>query len=134
MEAMEEDIIELLRLPTPTHPAFDSPGYIEMLVAPLEELLFPVASPKRSFSEMALERPSYPNIQSLDDQQPEAVGGTENTVAIPAKKRFFSSRVSKAVTNSGAGGDVFLALLRETTMLAKWVNCDACIVERDDGK
>jgi hypothetical protein len=134
MEAMEEDIIELLRLPTPTHPAFDSPGYIEMLVAPLEELLFPVASPKRSFSEMALERRPSPNIQSLDDQPPEAVEGTEDTVTVPAKKRFFSPMVSKAETNSGAGGDVFLALLRETMMSVKRVNCDVNIVERGDGK
>jgi hypothetical protein len=102
-----------------------------MLVAPLKEALFPVASPKSSFSEMALNHPRSPNIQSLDDQQPKAIEGMGNTVTIPPKKRYLST---KAAINSVVGRDAFLVPLRETMMLVKRANCDVNIVERGDGK
>jgi hypothetical protein len=80
---------------------------------------------------MALNHPRSPNIQSLDDQQPKAIEGMENTVTISPKKRYLST---KAAINSVVGRDAFLVPLRETMMLVKRANCDVNIVERGDGK
>ena len=132
MECMEESIIEILRCLTPTCPPFNSPGYLEMLVAPLEELRFSVASPKRTLLEMALD-PRALNIQSLDNPQPDPANGTENTL-VPAKKRYSTRGVKEPGTNSAAGGDAFSVPLRETMTLAKSVNCDVYSVRRGDGK